>query len=134
MTGGEEWYVISQKGCPRHHPLQPDDEGGDVVIYSPPNKSANQITHPPRWSIGPVQPFVLILVGIPGSGKSTFACRLEEVSVPFSGCHLSNFGLQILVHCYFFTASSIEICARESGLHWQSKCLRGPRPPRPSPK
>ncbi|KAL3787877.1 hypothetical protein HJC23_000419 [Cyclotella cryptica] len=79
MAGGE-WHVVPQNSRPRRHTRDPDDDGGDVVIYSPSNRSANQISHPPRRGIAPVTPFVLILVGIPGSGKSTFACRLEELA------------------------------------------------------
>ena len=41
-----------------------NDDGGDEVVYHPPSPQ-------------PFQPFVLILVGIPGSGKSNFATQLE---------------------------------------------------------
>lgn len=68
----EGWSTVSHK-----HKLTPrtnesiDDDGGDVVVYSPPEKRTHR-------DVG-VERFVMILVGIPGSGKSSFATKLEKV-------------------------------------------------------
>mmetsp|Transcript_84 Transcript_84/g.182 ORF Transcript_84/g.182 Transcript_84/m.182 type:complete len:216 (-) Transcript_84:165-812(-) len=48
-----------------------DSDAGDVVVYSSPQRS-------PGRGGRAFQPFVLVLVGIPGSGKSHFASRLEN--------------------------------------------------------
>ena len=40
----------------------------------------------PEKSISSRQPFVLILVGLPGSGKSHFASRLESADSRFGKC------------------------------------------------
>ncbi|EED91177.1 predicted protein [Thalassiosira pseudonana CCMP1335] len=62
-----------------------DDGGGDVVIYDPSShqqqNQQQQVVVVPRPHRSPQEPFVLMLVGIPGSGKSVFAQKLEEVSV-----------------------------------------------------
>ena len=82
MTGGDEdGELVHQKRQSRRSD-EADDEGGDVVVYSPPKKKAHRVASPSK-NAGSVQKFVLILVGIPGSGKSTFASRLVEVSAPF---------------------------------------------------
>lgn len=72
MADGE-WNTVSHKHKrDQHgHGVQTEDDGGDVVVYSPPKKKYNRRE--------PLDKFVLILVGIPGSGKSTFASKLVEV-------------------------------------------------------
>jgi Mrp family chromosome partitioning ATPase len=80
MADNDGWNTVSHK-----HKLTPrisepeDDDGGDFVVYSPRKKKTRDATE-----ANPLKnqcKFVLILVGIPGSGKSTFATKLENVSV-----------------------------------------------------
>jgi hypothetical protein len=79
MADNDGWNTVSHK-----HKLTPrnneDDDGGDFVVYSPPKKKTNteEANASKRQS-----KFVLILVGIPGSGKSTFATKLEKVSTQY---------------------------------------------------
>eukprot|EP00584_Thalassiosira_punctigera_P010877 CAMPEP_0172547296 /NCGR_PEP_ID=MMETSP1067-20121228/16867_1 /TAXON_ID=265564 ORGANISM="Thalassiosira punctigera, Strain Tpunct2005C2" /NCGR_SAMPLE_ID=MMETSP1067 /ASSEMBLY_ACC=CAM_ASM_000444 /LENGTH=200 /DNA_ID=CAMNT_0013334367 /DNA_START=115 /DNA_END=713 /DNA_ORIENTATION=+ len=67
----DDWVEIpTQRG--RKTNERDDDDGGDVVVYTSPRRS------PRDGEPVAIRPFVLILVGIPGSGKSHFASRLER--------------------------------------------------------
>ncbi|KAL3765590.1 hypothetical protein ACHAWO_003882 [Cyclotella atomus] len=79
MADNDGWNTVSHK-----HKLTPrisepeDDDGGDFVVYSPRKKKTRDATE-----ANPLKnqcKFVLILVGIPGSGKSTFATKLENIA------------------------------------------------------
>ena len=64
------------------------DDGGDIVTYVPPPTSGNRHRNQNHHSLAPrqdspFQPFVIILVGIPGSGKSHFASHLAAMSSKF---------------------------------------------------
>ncbi|KAL7542577.1 hypothetical protein ACHAWF_007204, partial [Thalassiosira exigua] len=75
MSDADGWVDVPARGREsrkRDHPSRDgDDEGGDEVVYSPPQPSPRSDDETPR-------PFVLILCGIPGTGKSHFASRLAE--------------------------------------------------------
>lgn len=66
-----------------------DDDGGDAVVYSSPSRQI-----PSR----DFRPFVLILVGIPGSGKSVFASRLET-SMPAKFVRVNQDSLKTRKKC-----------------------------------
>ena len=91
----DEWNTISHKHRRNQHRhfVPNEDDGGDIIVYSPPKKKKNTLEL--------VNKFVLILVGIPGSGKSTFASKLMEVRlfaiphITYWICYLLN--LQISV-------------------------------------
>eukprot|EP00585_Thalassiosira_rotula_P007483 CAMPEP_0196143058 /NCGR_PEP_ID=MMETSP0910-20130528/12594_1 /TAXON_ID=49265 /ORGANISM="Thalassiosira rotula, Strain GSO102" /LENGTH=213 /DNA_ID=CAMNT_0041404451 /DNA_START=160 /DNA_END=801 /DNA_ORIENTATION=- len=63
----DDWVDVPTRHGRKTKKRYDDDDGGDTVVYSP-----------PRGDPDAFKPFVLILVGIPGSGKSHFASRLES--------------------------------------------------------
>ena len=72
LMAGNEWNTVSHKH--KRDTRSEDDDAGDTVVYSPfKKKQANEHRAAKK--------FVLILVGIPGSGKSHVACKLEKVRV-----------------------------------------------------
>ena len=72
QMAGNEWNTVSHKH--KRDTRSEDDDAGDTVVYSPfKKKQANEHRAAKK--------FVLILVGIPGSGKSHVACKLEKVRV-----------------------------------------------------
>eukprot|EP00571_Detonula_confervacea_P008530 CAMPEP_0172315962 /NCGR_PEP_ID=MMETSP1058-20130122/26807_1 /TAXON_ID=83371 /ORGANISM="Detonula confervacea, Strain CCMP 353" /LENGTH=220 /DNA_ID=CAMNT_0013030171 /DNA_START=43 /DNA_END=705 /DNA_ORIENTATION=+ len=73
-----EWSTVAASGrrsMKRNHPDN-DNDGGDAVVYSPLSRQS-----PQQGGERAFRPFVLVLVGIPGSGKSNFASRLEKSSM-----------------------------------------------------
>lgn len=65
MSEAEGWATVPTRTAlkARKRNDSDGDDGGDTIVYNPPSHHA---------------PLVLILVGLPGSGKSHFATRLER--------------------------------------------------------
>ena len=68
MAKTDDWETVPQRGKKRAQ-----KEVVDLVDSPPPQRNGKNSR----------QPFVLILVGLPGSGKSHFASRLESADSRF---------------------------------------------------